>query len=99
MCLGGGGSSYQEPEMQKPLDWDYSAQQAQKVDKVNEDWTTETDGGTFECDGEEVEMKPGRFVLFNPRKPHRAGKVLSNKKRLALDLAVNPSPYYNMNYG
>ncbi len=69
------------------------------VGVLNEDWTTETDGGTFECDGEEVEMKPGRFVLFNPRKPHRAGKVLSNKKRLALDLAVNPSPYYNMNYG
>ena len=42
MCLGGGGSSYQEPEMQKPLEWDYSAQQAQKVDKVNEDWTTES---------------------------------------------------------
>ncbi len=68
------------------------------VGVLNDDWTTE-DGGTFQCGGEEVEMKPGRFVLFNPRKPHRAGRVLSNKKRLALDLAVNPSQYYNINYG
>tara|TARA_B100001250_G_scaffold352134_1_gene324712 strand:+ start:737 stop:1294 length:558 start_codon:yes stop_codon:yes gene_type:complete len=59
------------------------------VGVLNPDWTKE-DGGTFQCGGEEVEMKPGRFVLFNPRELHRAGNILGDKKRIAIDLAVNP---------
>ena len=59
------------------------------VGVLNPDWTKE-DGGTFQCGGKEVEMKPGRFVLFNPRELHRAGNILGDKKRIAIDLAVNP---------
>ena len=42
MCLGGSAPSTPEPVMQPKKQWDYSTHQTQKVDKVNEDWTTES---------------------------------------------------------
>ena len=54
---------------------------------LNSDWGSQ-DGGLFEHGDEIVPMKPCLFVVFDPRIPHRASEIFSDKKRLGIDFTV-----------
>jgi len=55
---------------------------------LNSDWDCATDGGGFTHGGETFSLEPGDFLLFDPRIPHRADNILSDKKRLAIDFTL-----------
>ena len=54
---------------------------------LNSDWGSQ-DGGLFMHGDEIVPMKPCLFVIFDPRIPHRASEIFSDKKRLGIDFTV-----------
>jgi len=54
---------------------------------LNGDWGSQ-DGGLFMHGDEVVPMKPCTFVVFDPRIPHRASEIFTEKKRLGLDFTV-----------
>jgi hypothetical protein len=55
---------------------------------LNNDWDCVKDGGGFTHGGETFPLAPCNFLLFNPRIPHRADNILSDKKRLAIDFTL-----------
>ncbi len=54
---------------------------------LNGDWGPQ-DGGLFMHGDEVVPMKPCTFAVFDPRIPHRASEIFTEKKRLGLDFTV-----------
>ena len=54
---------------------------------LNSDWGS-TDGGLFMHGDEVMPMKPGLFVVFDPRVLHCASEIFSDKKRLGIDFTV-----------
>ena len=54
---------------------------------LNSDWGA-NDGGLFLHGDEVMTMKPGLFVVFDPRVTHRASEIFTDKKRLGLDFTV-----------
>ena len=54
---------------------------------LNSDWGSQ-DGGLFMYGDEVVPMKPCLFAVFDPRVPHCASEIFSDKKRLGLDFTV-----------
>ena len=57
---------------------------------LNSDWGSR-DGGLFMHGDEAIPMKPCQFVVFDPRIPHCASEIFTNKKRLGLDFTVRKS--------
>ena len=55
---------------------------------LNNDWDCVKDGGGFTHGEETFPLAPCNFLLFNPRIPHRADNILSDKKRLAIDFTL-----------
>ena len=55
---------------------------------LNNDWDCVKDGGGFTHGKETFPLAPCNFLLFNPRIPHRADNILSDKKRLAIDFTL-----------
>ena len=51
---------------------------------LNSDWK-KTYGGGFEHGGVLHSPEPGDFIIFDPRVPHRAQDILTDKKRIAID--------------
>ena len=54
---------------------------------INSDWQEEW-GGNFFHDGTSNYVKPTSFCIFDPSKPHSAEKILTDKKRIAIDFTV-----------
>jgi len=54
---------------------------------LNSDWGPQ-DGGLFMHGDEAIPMKPCTFVVFDPRIPHHASEIFTEKKRLGLDFTV-----------
>ena len=54
---------------------------------LNSNWNSK-DGGLFEHGDESIPMVPTHFVVFDPRIPHCASKITTNKKRLGIDFTV-----------
>ena len=54
---------------------------------INSDWQEEW-GGNFFHDGTSNYVKPTSFCIFDPSKPHSAEKILTDKKRFAIDFTV-----------
>lgn len=54
---------------------------------LNSDWGPQ-DGGLFIHGDEAIPMKPCTFVVFDPRIPHHASEIFTEKKRLGLDFTV-----------
>ncbi len=54
---------------------------------LNSDWGP-NDGGLFMHGDEAIPMKPCTFVVFDPRVPHCASPITSDKKRLGIDWTV-----------
>ena len=54
---------------------------------LNSDWGSD-DGGLFLHGDDVMTMRPGLFVVFDPRVPHRASEIFTDKKRLGLDFTV-----------
>ena len=54
---------------------------------LNSDWGPQ-DGGLFMHGDEAIPMKPCTFVVFDPRMPHHASEIFTEKKRLGLDFTV-----------
>ena len=52
---------------------------------LNSDWNHETDGGGFEHGDNIYKLKPGDFLIFDPKVKHRAEDIKSDKKRIAID--------------
>ena len=55
---------------------------------LNADWDCATDGGGFTHGGETFSLAPCDFLLFDPRTPHKADDILSDKKRIAIDFTL-----------
>jgi ectoine hydroxylase-related dioxygenase (phytanoyl-CoA dioxygenase family) len=55
---------------------------------LNADWDCTKDGGGFTHGEETFPLEPGDFLLFDPRIPHRADNILSDKKRIAIDFTL-----------
>ena len=54
---------------------------------LNSDWGSDA-GGLFMHGDEVMPMKPGLFVVFDPRVLHCASEIFSDKKRLGIDFTV-----------
>ena len=46
------------------------------------------DGGLFLHGDEAIPMKPKTFVVFDPRIPHSASEIFTDKKRVGIDFTV-----------
>ena len=55
---------------------------------LNADWDCASDGGGFTHGGETFSLAPCDFLLFDPRTPHKADDILSDKKRIAIDFTL-----------
>ena len=51
---------------------------------LNSDWK-KSYGGGFEHGGVLHSPEPGDFIVFDPRVPHRAQDIITDKKRIAID--------------
>ena len=58
---------------------------------LNSDWGS-MDGGLFLHGNEAIPMKPGNFVIFDPRITHSASEITCDKQRLGLDFTVPINP-------
>ena len=54
---------------------------------LNPDWKPE-DGGHFIWDKKIYKIPPRSFLIFDPKVPHSASPILTNKKRVAIDYTV-----------
>ena len=54
---------------------------------INSDWK-DGDGGGFQHDGTLHKLLPGDFIVFNPRLPHKAEDIITDKKRIAIDWTI-----------
>ena len=54
---------------------------------LNSDWGPQ-DGGLFLHGDEAIPMASGTFVVFDPRVPHSASEITTNKKRMGIDFTV-----------
>ena len=54
---------------------------------LNSDWNSK-DGGLFLHGDEAIPMKPKTFVVFDPRIPHSASEIFTDKKRVGIDFTV-----------
>ena len=54
---------------------------------INSDWQ-DSDGGGFQHDGTVHKLLPGDFIVFNPRLPHKAEDIITDKKRIAIDWTI-----------
>ena len=55
---------------------------------LNSDWNHISDGGGFEHGGILHSPEPGDFIVFDPRVPHKAQDILTDKKRIAIDWTI-----------
>ena len=56
---------------------------------LNHDWNSNKDGGGFIIKENKYDLKPTNFLLFDSREEHSNAKILSDKKRVAIDFAVS----------
>jgi len=56
---------------------------------LNPDWDPKW-GGNFLWNNKEYPLYPGEFLIFNPRVEHENSPIKCNKKRMAIDFAVDP---------
>mgnify|MGYP001431926323 FL=1 len=54
---------------------------------LNSDWQ-DSDGGGFIHNGITHKLMPGDFIVFNPRLPHKAEDIMTDKKRIAIDWTI-----------
>jgi hypothetical protein len=54
---------------------------------LNRDWDSK-DGGSFLHGDKVIPMKPKTFVVFDPRIPHSASEIFTDKKRVGIDFTV-----------
>jgi len=54
---------------------------------LNSDWGPQ-DGGLFLHGDEAIPMVSGTFVVFDPRVPHSASEITTDKKRMGIDFTV-----------
>ena len=54
---------------------------------LNSDWGPQ-DGGLFLHGDEAIPMVAGTFVVFDPRVPHSASEITTDKKRMGIDFTV-----------
>ena len=54
---------------------------------INSDWK-DGDGGGFQHDGTLHKLLPGDFIVFDPRLPHKAEDIITDKKRIAIDWTI-----------
>jgi hypothetical protein len=54
---------------------------------LNSDWQ-DSDGGGFQHNGIVHKLSPGDFIVFDPRVPHKAEDIMTNKKRIAIDWTI-----------
>ena len=54
---------------------------------LNSDWQ-DSDGGGFIHNGITHKLVPGDFIVFNPRLPHKAEDIMTDKKRIAIDWTI-----------
>ena len=54
---------------------------------LNSNWNSK-DGGLFLHGDEAIPMKPKTFVVFDPRIPHSASEIFTDKKRVGIDFTV-----------
>lgn len=56
---------------------------------LNPDWDPKW-GGNFLWNDKEYILSPGQFLLFNPRIKHDNSPIKCDKKRMAIDFAIEP---------
>jgi len=54
---------------------------------LNSDWKKSWGGG-FEHGGVLLSPEPGDFIVFDPRVPHKAQDIFTDKKRIAIDWTI-----------
>ena len=54
---------------------------------INSDWK-DGDGGGFQHNGILHKLLPGDFIVFDPRLPHKAEDIITDKKRIAIDWTI-----------
>ena len=69
----------------KHIDHEHDTDYIKIVGLLNSNWNSK-DGGLFEHGDESIPMVPTNFVVFDPRIPHCASEILTNEKRLGIDL-------------
>ena len=57
------------------------------VGLLNSDWKEDWGGG-FIYNGQSNYIKPTSFCIFDPKKPHCADEIYTNKKRFLIDFSV-----------
>ena len=55
---------------------------------LNSDWNHISDGGGFEHGNNIYKLEAGDFIVFDPRVPHKAEDIMTDKKRIAIDWTI-----------
>ena len=71
----------------KHIDHEHNENYIKILGLLNNNWNPK-DGGAFVHGDEEIDMVPTNFVVFDPRVPHNASKIITNEKRLGIDFTV-----------
>ena len=71
----------------KHIDHEHDENYIKILGLLNNNWNPK-DGGAFVHGDEEIDMVPTNFVVFDPRVPHNASKIITNEKRLGIDFTV-----------
>jgi len=71
----------------KHIDHEHNENYIKILGLLNNNWNPK-DGGAFVHGDEEINMVPTNFVVFDPRVPHNASKIITNEKRLGIDFTV-----------